>query len=135
MLTRTRGSDFGNMVAITCGLLTTIVLSKIPFEEIDKAFPNLNTLAYVAWLPKVAFTWFALVGALVVFCVGVLFRTPESVLSRVQMRIAQCAAEGYEDTPLSMRDDNYVAPEKTEHGESSSSGKVSSREDRPQSAS
>lgn len=53
--TRKRGSDTGNLVALACGLATTSVL-------------GLNQ-----W---VAFTWLALIGAIVVFGVACLFPTP-----------------------------------------------------------
>lgn len=56
LLTKRRGSDLGNVIALTTGL---------------------STVAYLATRPEVKFTWFALVGSVVVFTVAVLFRTPE----------------------------------------------------------
>ena len=79
MLTRGRGSDRGNVLAITAGLLSTVVVGKLhPFPQ-------------PAWIPEVAFTWWAMVGALVVLAVGVCFRTPEAVRSGVA-RAARHAA-------------------------------------------
>jgi Na+/proline symporter len=101
MLTKSRGSDTGNIVAIGAGLLTTIILSKIPFDLLALRFPNVHEA--VAWIPKVSFTWFALLGAMVVFGVGVLFRTPTSAREQMAHRLAECSEEGYEDTPLAMR--------------------------------
>jgi hypothetical protein len=54
------------------------------------------------WVPKVSFTWFAMIGALVVFAVGVFFRTPESVLEAAKRQAAE--AETGEDRPIALRD-------------------------------
>ena len=61
MFTKGRGSDRGNMLAVTLGLFATIVLGNI--------LPPVTNLvtAVVGPLPKVQFTWFALIGASVVF--------------------------------------------------------------------
>ena len=94
MLTRNRGSDLGNIVAVTCGLFVTILLGG------NGNFWN------VAALPKVSFTWFAMIGALVVFVIGALFRTPDYVLESAE-RTAE-AAEAGEDRPHEMRDQPVV---------------------------
>ncbi len=39
------------------------------------------TFQHPAAIPEVSFTWWAMIGALVVFGVGVLFRTPQPVLA------------------------------------------------------
>jgi SSS family transporter len=105
MLTRRRGSDRGNMIAISIGLATTIILG-----ELHVNFANLTWSVFggeanfkrPAWLPKVAFTWFALIGALVVFVVGVLFRTPDEVLESARRRGEQ--AQSGQDVPVALRD-------------------------------
>jgi hypothetical protein len=52
-------------------------------------------------IPHVAFTWFALIGAVVVFVVGMFFRTPDAVLAEAR-RISEAAqAEG--DKPMATR--------------------------------
>jgi Na+/proline symporter len=56
LLTKRRGSDAGNVIAITAGLAA---------------------VGWMATRPEVKFTWFALVGSGVVFAVGMMFRTPE----------------------------------------------------------
>ncbi|HEX8523258.1 MAG TPA: sodium:solute symporter [Tepidisphaeraceae bacterium] len=73
MLTKTRGSDRGNMIAMTVGLLTTIYLGGL---HVDLA--NLLGVASPIQAPpfKIAFTWFALIGATVVVVIGIFFRTP-----------------------------------------------------------
>jgi SSS family transporter len=95
MFTKRRGSDRGNVIAICLGLVATIVLGNI--------LPPLTNLvsAIVGPLPKVQFTWFALIGAGVVFAVGSLFPTPPAVLESAELREKQ-AQEG-EDVPMAMR--------------------------------
>lgn len=105
MLTRRRGSDRGNMVAISVGLASTIVLG-----ELHIYFANLvggmlgraGTYVKPAWLPSVSFTWYAVVGAVVVFAVGVLFRTPAAVLEAAKRRRAEATAG--DDRPMALRD-------------------------------
>ena len=50
---------------------------------------------------KVAFTWFALVGAVVVFVVAILFRTPPEALERAKRQAASAKFE--EELPLALR--------------------------------
>ena len=57
---------------------------------------------YVApWWLDVKFTWFAMIGAVVVFVVGILFRTPDHVLDEARRIRAAADAEG--DKPLATR--------------------------------
>ncbi len=69
MLTRTRGNDLGNLLAMCCGFVTVLLLSG-----------TANTVLGwfgVAPLPiiKIAFTWYIMFGCIVTFLVGVLFRS------------------------------------------------------------
>jgi solute:Na+ symporter, SSS family len=95
MYTKRRGSDRGNVLAITAGLVATIVLGNI--------LPPVTNIvtSVIGPLPKVQFTWFALIGATVVVAVGVLFRTPTAVLEAADEK-AQEAQEG-EDVPMALR--------------------------------
>jgi SSS family solute:Na+ symporter len=86
MLTRTRGSDVGNTIAVTLGLLTTVYVGELHNE----ALKLIGLERYVRPpVVKVAFTWFALVGATVVFAVAVCFRTPQHVLDEARRRREQ----------------------------------------------
>ena len=100
MITRRRGSDFGNLIAITIGLAIAIFVG-----ELDIEFAHLFKFAkgyhHPGWLPKVAYTWFALIGAIVVFVVGVVFRTPQRVLNEAEIKRQQ--AQQAEDKPLALR--------------------------------
>ena len=65
MLTRKRGSDLGNSIAMICGFLTIAVLTGlVPLAD---------------WLhvemPKIAFPWRVTIGTLATFFVGLCFRT------------------------------------------------------------
>jgi SSS family transporter len=96
MLTRARGSDVGNAIAITIGLCTTIYLGGLHVD-----FGNLLGVKLPPPPIKVAFTWFALIGAFVVFAVGIFFHTPQDVID-VARRQAEQAHSG-EDIPLALR--------------------------------
>jgi Na+/proline symporter len=107
MLTRNRGSDKGNLIAVSLGLVATIVLGDLHITLLNGIAPLLGyqgTLARPDWLPKVSFTWFAMIGAVVVFVVGLFFRTPEEVLESAQ-RQAEEADRG-EDRPLAQREES-----------------------------
>jgi len=97
MFTKTRGSDRGNMIAITVGLLTTIY-----FGGLHVDLMTLVGLGRFAPPPPVtvAFTWFALIGAVVVFAVGVLFPTPAEVLEKAKQ---SAAAAETDDRPMALR--------------------------------
>ncbi len=106
MFTRNRGSDKGNIIALTAGLIATIVLGDLHITFFNGVAPLLGytePLVRPVWLPQVSFTWFAMIGSLVVFMVGVLFKTPEHVLEAAKRR-AQEAAHG-EDKPMSLREE------------------------------
>ena len=68
MLTRTRGSDAGNMLAVTCGLAAVVLASKYLHIE---------------------FTWYVFAGSSVTFLIGVLFATPASRRARLIARSAE----------------------------------------------
>lgn len=104
MLTKRRGSDVGNIIAVTVGLATTIILGELHVTIANMVAPLFGmpaTFAAPAWLPKVSFTWFAMIGAVVVFAVGVWFPTPPQVLEQAKRRELE-AQEG-EDKPMSLR--------------------------------
>jgi SSS family solute:Na+ symporter len=69
MLTRTRGNNFGNVVAMICGFLTVLVLSGT--ADTILSFFNLPLIQ----APRIAFTWYIMFGSVVTFSVGVLFRS------------------------------------------------------------
>jgi len=105
MFTRGRGSDLGNVIAVTCGLAATIVLGELHISAANMVGPMLGSATVWVrpdWLPRVSFTWFAFVGALVVFMVGAMFRTPPDVLSSAERKAAM--ADAGDAKPLALRD-------------------------------
>ncbi len=104
MLTAGRGSDAGNMLAISAGLLATVVVGQLHITILNGMAPWLGidpTFRQPGWIPDVAFTWWAMVGAVVVVVVGVLFPTPEAI-RRALVRHAR-EAEIAEETPVDLR--------------------------------
>jgi len=105
MLTTRRGSDAGNMLAISAGLCATVVVGQLHLTILNASAALVGirvTFQQPAWIPDVSFTWWSMIGALVVFCVGVLFRTPDPVLTAAARHAEQ--AERAEDVPLALRD-------------------------------
>src|SRR5688572_5530699 len=104
MFTTSRGSDRGNIIAITAGLIATVILGELHVIAANLVAPLVGAEANFVrppWLPKVAFTWFALIGAAVVLAVGLLFRTPQEVRDNAK-RIAEEATR--DDRPMALRD-------------------------------
>jgi len=104
MFTERRGSDAGNIIAISAGLLATVIAGKLDVMIVNgvaSLFGLDGTFQRPASIPEVSFTWWATIGALVVFGVGVLFRTPARVLESAAHHAeeAQTAA----DVPLALR--------------------------------
>src|SRR5436309_7934395 len=111
MFTRRRGSDVGNVVAIAFGLAATIVVGKLNILILNAVAPLFGiswTFEQPAVIPEVSFTWWAMIGALVVFSVGILFRTPDQVLESAA-RDAE-AAQTAEDAPLALRESRAQPP-------------------------
>lgn len=105
MYTRNRGSDKGNVLAVTAGLIATVVFGNLHITILNGIAPLFSyTTEFVRpdWLPKVSFTWFAMVGSLVVFSIGVLFRTPDAVIEAAKRKAEE--ADRNEDRPLAMRE-------------------------------
>lgn len=104
LLTSRRGSDTGNMFAISAGLLATIVVGRLHItlgNELVSLLGINATFQQPAWIPDVSFTWWGMIGALVVFCFGVLVRTPASVVAKAA-RYAE-EARTAEDVPIALR--------------------------------
>ena len=113
MFTERRGSDGGNLIAITAGLFATVVVGRLDVMIVNGVAPLFGfagTFEHPAAIPEVSFTWWAMIGALVVFGVGVLFRTPEPVL--VSAARHADGAQTADDVPVALRESplQHVAP-------------------------
>jgi SSS family transporter len=73
MLTRRRGNDFGNILAMILGFVVVAILSALP----NKIADIFGTKLYEqpGWLPVMEFPWWIFFGTIVTFFVAVLFRT------------------------------------------------------------
>jgi SSS family transporter len=79
MLTKTRGNDFGNVIAMITGFIVVAILSGLP-NNIARIF---GTIAYQqpSWLPVMEFPWWIFFGTIVTFLVAVLFKTSHEQLA------------------------------------------------------
>lgn len=93
MLTRTRGADGPNVVAMIAGITSVLILCKvsIPAFDIFALFRGKLIAAHWVfgyfmpdWWPKIAWPWFVFVGCVVTLAISVLFRTP-----RKQIELAE----------------------------------------------
>src|SRR3989440_12196240 len=73
MLTKTRGNDRGNFIAMIAGFIVVTILSGLP-NNIAGIF---GTKIYHQpdWLPVMEFPWWICFGSIVTFCVAILSRT------------------------------------------------------------
>src|ERR1700730_9797984 len=73
MLTKTRGNNLGNIIAMITGFVVVTILSGLP-NSIAKMF---GTVAYTqpSWLPVMEFPWWICFGTIITFLVAILFRT------------------------------------------------------------
>jgi len=101
MLTRSRGSDGMNVVAMIVGITSVLVLCKITIPAFD--FLALFRGKLVAaewnfgwfmpeWWPKIAWPWFVFVGCVVTLAISVLFRTPASQIAAAKAHVAVAPA-------------------------------------------
>jgi Na+/proline symporter len=73
MLTKSRGNDFGNLIAMIIGFIVVAILSGLP-NNIARIFGG-QLYTQPTWLPVMEFPWWIFFGTLVTFCVAILFRT------------------------------------------------------------
>jgi SSS family solute:Na+ symporter len=73
MLTKTRGNNRGNIIAMITGFIVVTIISDLP-NTIARAF---GKIAYVPpqWLPTMQFPWWICFGTIVTFLIAILFRT------------------------------------------------------------
>jgi Na+/proline symporter len=73
MLTKNRGNDFGNILAMILGFVVVAILSGLP-NGVAGIF---GTKLYQQpdWLPVMEFPWWIFFGTIVTFCVAILFRS------------------------------------------------------------
>ena len=72
MLTKTRGSCTGNIVAMIAGFLAVAVLTDLP-NDVWKMLTGSVAYQPPAWMPVIAFTWRIMAGTIVTVLVGLCF--------------------------------------------------------------
>ncbi len=95
MLTRTRGSERGNLLAMLCGFIAVTILSGLHNDVWQLMHPQIKdaVLWKPSWLPAIEFPWRITFGTLVTVAVALCFRTPEERILAAQAHIASKAAE------------------------------------------
>src|SRR5438270_1896927 len=87
MLTRNRGSDGVNVIAMVAGITSVLILCKVSLPAFDIGALLRGEFKHADWnfgwfmpdwWPKIAWPWFVCVGCLVTIAISILFRTPES---------------------------------------------------------
>src|SRR5437588_120125 len=73
MLTKTRGNDHGNFIAMIAGFIVVTILSGLP-NNLAKIFGS-QLYSQPEWLPVMEFPWWICFGTIVTFFVAILFRT------------------------------------------------------------
>jgi Na+/proline symporter len=71
MLTKTRGNDFGNYVAMVCGFILVSLISGLPNQIVELA--GGKPLEFFSSIPEVEFPWRIMFGSLTTLGVGLLF--------------------------------------------------------------
>lgn len=97
MLTKRRGSDLGNIISITTGIVGVLILSG-QLNVLLEALPGVDPIDAFKGLWKVSWTWYALVGGSITFFIGVLFRTPPHIVEAARKRLED--AHLHEDKPM-----------------------------------
>jgi len=84
MLTRTRGRDGTNVIAMFCGIIAVLVLCKVSIPGTSLNFGAIMP----AWWPSISWPWFVFVGCAVTLAISILFRTPETQIAAAEAHVA-----------------------------------------------
>jgi solute:Na+ symporter, SSS family len=96
MLTRTRGRDGANVIAMILGITSVLILCKVALPAFDVGALLRGELKHADWKfgwfmpdwwPKIAWPWFVCVGCLVTIAISILFRTPESQIATARAHV------------------------------------------------
>jgi SSS family transporter len=96
MLTRSRGADGPNVVAMIIGIMSVLVLCKISIPAFDVAAILTGKLVPATWYfgwsmpewwPKISWPWFVFVGCAVTLAISILFRTPQRQIAAAEAHV------------------------------------------------
>ena len=97
MLTRGRGSDNANVIAMIVGIISVLVLCKVTMPAFDVLALMQGKLVAAQWnfgwfmpdwWPKISWPWFVFVGSTVTLAIAILFRTPASQIAAAEEHVA-----------------------------------------------
>jgi SSS family solute:Na+ symporter len=97
MLTRTRGADGANVVGMTMGIASVLVLCKIRIPAFDILALLRGKLVAAPWdfgwfmpewWPKISWPWYVFIGCIVTLAITVLFRTPAQQIAAAEAHVA-----------------------------------------------
>jgi Na+/proline symporter len=88
MLTKNRGSNFGNILAMVAGFVGTAILSGLHNDVWTLVTGSPNPLWKPNWLPTIEFPWRIMFGTLITLAISLWFRTPEDQLEKARQRRA-----------------------------------------------
>ena len=103
MLTRTRGADGPNVIAMIAGIGSVLVLCKVTIPAFDVGALLTGRLVAAtwdfgwfmpAWWPKISWPWFVLVGSVVTVAISVLFRTPAAQIAAAEAHVKAAPEAG-----------------------------------------
>jgi SSS family solute:Na+ symporter len=101
MLTRRRGADGTNVIAMTAGILSVLILCKISLPAFDLGAIFHGRLVAAswnfgwfmpAWWPNISWPWFVFVGCVVTLALAFPFRTPASQIAAAEAHVARSTA-------------------------------------------
>ena len=96
MLTRSRGADGPNVVAMVVGISSVLILCKVSIPAFDIFALFTGKVVAVEWVfgyfmpewwPKISWPWFVFVGCVVTLAISVLFRTPASQMAAAEEHV------------------------------------------------
>ncbi len=100
MLTRSRGSDGANVVGMTVGIMSVLVLCKVTMPAFDvlallrgKLVASQWNFGWFMpdWWPKISWPWFVFVGCAVTLSIAALFRTPATQIAAAEAHVASAS--------------------------------------------
>jgi solute:Na+ symporter, SSS family len=74
LFTKTRGSDFGNVIAMIAGFIVVAYLSGLD-KDVMHLF-GANGIPRPEWMPIIEFPWRIMFGTITTFTIAMMFRTP-----------------------------------------------------------
>lgn len=98
MLTRRRGADGTNVIAMTLGILSVLVLCKISIPAFDLGAIFHGRIVAATWnfgwfmpdwWPNISWPWFVFVGCVVTLAFAFPFRTPASQIAAAEAHLKQ----------------------------------------------